>query len=1016
MTRLSRAFITALGLVVLLMSTPPLTLANVSERPTCSPELLQSLDMFNCIARQELPPIEFGPPDTFLDRRAREAFPQNWTQLGFDQRHNPVFPVPDTAPPFLRFGTFWAANITGLDFLRLGRALDTIGNPEAWGSKTAQYLGNVMGVSAAQGIVYVQLGRHEIWALDGASGRAIWQADLTTSAGMGETLVEEINGRLMVFVPVGDAAFTVQNAIDFANGQAHDRGANFSGVYAFDGVTGERRWRFATKGASRPTPVYRNGKLYLATGGGEFFVLNAEDGKQLGSFTNPGEGFPGLASLNWFETADDRMFLIYGTIRPRRILAVDATDPSAPVLGWQYTPANATANAPGDTPVAVDPELGMVFTTVFSSVSGQFTTNVLALDATTGEVRWNDFAGGIDSPPGYKGSVPMVHAGGLYVGNTSNGRYRAYDALTGTLRWEADLSEADDPPGLIHRPRAAAVFHDGKLIVAEGRDIHTFDPETGIELNRFETPGTFAVWGINQPVIIGQLMILSSISGWVFAAPVDVITNFPGFEGGTALPLPGGDTPPPPQLPEFFNPLALPTRSEAKQFPSTWLAYAGGQDHNGVANQGPSGVAWQTALNSALSLDAPPLDEFIYGTEIATHMTHLAFGVGTGVSPANGILYVGSDRYTINALNALTGEPIWRFRTINANFGQPLVTADTVIVSGGDPWMNLGNTGRFRSNSPATVIGDSFPTVHGLDPKTGLEKWTFYSDGGTSAMTPLYHDGKLYWVNGEAKVWAINAETGEPVSPFMDPDGLPVLSLGGFNAISSANVYNEPGGPDLMVVGTAMPNRIWAIDLATAEVAWSYDLAGVNTYVTGFATVSPTLEQNRGLVISTVLTDADPLTNTVTVLAFALDGKTGAPVWTQALGTGSIPTGFTGPVPLIAKSSVYLHNPLTQTMTALNALTGAVKWQMPISTPEGKFSWGPGVVVGNKLIVPAGPDLYTFDAKTGAVLAQRRIGGSFTYNNPTVAGKTLYIGNSWGWVSAIPLGTETNDDDDEKDD
>jgi len=343
-TRLRRAFITACGLVALLISTPSLALTD-SERPTCSPELLRSLDMFNCIARQELPPIEFGPPDTFLDRRAREAFPQSWHQLGFDQRHNPVFAVPDTAPAFLRFGTFWSANITGLDFLRLGRALDTIGNPEAWGSKTAQYLGNTMGVSAAQGIVYVQLGRHEIWALDGASGRAIWQADVTTSAGMGETLVEEINGRLMVFVPVGDAAFTVQNAIDFSNGLPHDRGANFSGVYAFDGVTGEQRWRFATKGSSRPTPVYRNGKLYLATGGGEFFVLNAEDGKQLGSFTNPGEGFPGLASLNWFETADDRLFLIYGTIRPRRILAVDATDPSAPVLGWQYTPANATANA-----------------------------------------------------------------------------------------------------------------------------------------------------------------------------------------------------------------------------------------------------------------------------------------------------------------------------------------------------------------------------------------------------------------------------------------------------------------------------------------------------------------------------------------------------------------------------------------------------------------------------------------------------------------------------------------------
>jgi hypothetical protein len=32
-----------------------------------------------------------------------------------------------------------------------------------------------------------------------------------------------------------------------------------------------------------------------------------------------------------------------------------------------------------------------------------------------------------------------------------------------------------------------------------------------------------------------------------------------------------------------------------------------------------------------------------------------------------------------------------------------------------------------------------------------------------------------------------------------------------------------------------------------------------------------------------------------------------------------------------------------------------------------------------------------------------------TYNHPTVIGKTLYIGNSWGWVTAIPLVTVTGD-------
>ncbi len=43
-----------------------------------------------------------------------------------------------------------------------------------------------------------------------------------------------------------------------------------------------------------------------------------------------------------------------------------------------------------------------------------------------------------------------------------------------------------------------------------------------------------------------------------------------------------------------------------------------------------------------------------------------------------------------------------------------------------------------------------------------------------------------------------------------------------------------------------------------------------------------------------------------------------------------------------------------------------------------------------------GSDLYTFDATTGAVLKRYTVGGTFTYNHPTVLGGTLYIGNSFG--------------------
>ena len=105
--------------------------------------------------------------------------------------------------------------------------------------------------------------------------------------------------------------------------------------------------------------------------------------------------------------------------------------------------------------------------------------------------------------------------------------------------------------------------------------------------------------------------------------------------------------------------------------------------------------------------------------------------------------------------------------------------------------------------------------------------------------------------------------------------------------------------------------------------------------------------------------------------------------------------------------SANLSNPARNEVVSLNVADGALRWQSVVAFPEGKFSWGPGTVVtgGNRqrLIMPAGPELNVFDATTGVRTNSIHIGGSFTYNNPTVVGRTVYIGNAWGWVTALPL-------------
>lgn len=970
------------------------TFANTHSLPDCTPQVLQSADMFNCIpADPNGPDVISGPASTYADPTARSAYPAQWDQYGFDQRHNPVFPGNETTD-----GTFWAAPLTGLDFLRATRAQETFGNPEGWASRTGQFLGEVMGVSAANGIVYAQLGRHEINALDATTGRRIWHANLVNVAGMGQTIVHEVGGSPVVFVPVGDAAFNIQNAIDFANGEEHDRGASFGAVYAFDGVTGEQLWRFNVRNAARPAVIFDDGRLYVATSAGEFFVLDAASGTQISMTTNPGDGFPGLASPNWYETDSGQKLVIYGTLRPRRILAMDVTDPANPVLAWEMSPPNATANSPGDTSVAVDPDLGLVLTTVFSDIAGTNNLQAMAIDAATGELVWSTLMGEGDSPPGFKASVPMVHDGVMYVGNTINQTFQALDAATGAQLWVTDLTSGDDPAA--QRPRGASVFVDGKIIHASGRHVRTLDAASGAILNDFRTSGLLALFGVTQPVVVGNQIYLSSISGWVFAAPVDFISSQPGFSG-----LPD-EINLPPQVAAFLDSAALPSPEEASQYPNTWLAYAGGQDNNAVVADGPGSTSWQTALTDALPLESPPLDEALYGTEEATMMTHLAFGVGSGLAAADGIIYAGSDRFTIHAINARTGAEIWRFRTFNANFGQPLVTPSTVIVGGGDQWTNLGGTGDFSAGRPFT-LGASLQHLTGLDRATGAERWTVYTGPGTSGMTPLYHGGNVYWVNGQGRVYAVDANTGQPVAPFMDENGTPVLSLG-FNAISSANVFRQQGNqPDLMIVGTARPHQLTAINLETAEIAWTQDLGSFDVYSTGFAAVSPAVDQMRRIVVGSVLVDVDAAMDSATVLAYGLDARTGKVRWTREIGSGPVPLGFAGATPVLDGQFAYISNPLNQTVSSLVTPSGHLRWETPVTAAAGRPSWGPGVVVGNRLIQPVGPDLYAFNTMNGSVVNWKHVGGSFTYNNPVVVGKTLYIGNSWGWVSAMPLGEVT---------
>ncbi len=101
-----------------------------------------------------------------------------------------------------------------------------------------------------------------------------------------------------------------------------------------------------------------------------------------------------------------------------------------------------------------------------------------AIDANTGEIKWAVPLGLIEAlPPGKQlvgdtGSAgPTVTAGGLvFVGATTDKRFRAFDSATGKELWEANLGNSGNANPISYRGRSGKQY----VAINAGGTILTF--------------------------------------------------------------------------------------------------------------------------------------------------------------------------------------------------------------------------------------------------------------------------------------------------------------------------------------------------------------------------------------------------------------------------------------------------------------------------------------------------------------------------------------------------------------
>ncbi len=374
--------------------------------------------------------------------------------------------------------------------------------------------------------------------------------------------------------------------------------------------------------------------------------------------------------------------------------------------------------------------------------------------------------------------------------------------------------------------------------------------------------------------------------------------------------------------------------------------YVACRDSAGNENSNATGFSFSTMLQDCWSRFMNTLDVLgVTASNVPTTTPIEAWNFTTGGSVrsspviVNNILYIGATDGTFYAINANTGEEIWR-RYFESSPHWPTI-----------PITELDGTAAVEDGIVYITTGTN-ESLYALDAASGSYKWHHFN-GDYSVSSPLIYGDKIFYTSRNYYLYALDKNTGSVLWAYNT----------GWRSQSSPSVYNG-----VVYAATRNGNLLHAVNESTGQKIWNFTEGWWNAY--GSSTVS------NGIIYL----------GSTSYNFYAINSTTGLEIWRYATGGGIATTAS------VYNGRVYISSYDNQ-LYAFDAVGGSKLWNYTIPATKNWLDSSPIISRGVVLIGGADRQFYAINATNGNKLWNYTVGANIT-STPAVVNGYIYFGTN----------------------